>query len=90
MRRAERAIQEVRAAGYPTPAWLAYGQADSGVLYQAQEYVQGRPAEPLTPQTVALPVGVIQQKGDGLLFHGAILGLLVRYSKPAVSSGPCA
>ncbi|WP_168207379.1 phosphotransferase [Microlunatus elymi] len=40
MIRAERAVAKVRAAGYPTPAWLATGQTN-GIGYQIQEFVQG-------------------------------------------------
>ena len=40
MLRAEHAVARVRAAGYPTPAWLATGQTN-GIGYQIQEFVQG-------------------------------------------------
>lgn len=42
MLRAARSVARVRAAGYPTPAWLATGVMASGVGYQIQELVSGR------------------------------------------------
>lgn len=41
MLRAEQAVAKVRAAGYPTPAWLATGKIN-GIGYQIQEFVQGK------------------------------------------------
>jgi aminoglycoside phosphotransferase (APT) family kinase protein len=41
--RAAELVQKARAAGYPTPAWLAVGTTVAGSPYQLQEYVDGTP-----------------------------------------------
>jgi hypothetical protein len=40
--RAAGAVAKIRAAGYPTPAWLAVGITTSGFGYQIQGFVPGR------------------------------------------------
>lgn len=51
-------IAAARAAGWPTPAWLASGTTPSGFPYQVQEHAAGTPAERVTTQLVrgVLPV----------------------------------
>jgi aminoglycoside phosphotransferase (APT) family kinase protein len=41
--RAARLVAKARAAGYPTPAWLAVGTTSNGSPYQLQEFVEGTP-----------------------------------------------
>ncbi|GAB2670217.1 phosphotransferase family protein [Kribbella swartbergensis] len=41
VRRANDLVRRARAAGYPTPAWLAVGTTAAGSPYQLQEYVAG-------------------------------------------------
>ncbi|HYF66020.1 MAG TPA: phosphotransferase [Herpetosiphonaceae bacterium] len=43
------AIRRLRAAGYPTPAWLCWGTAPDGEQYLVQEFVAGEPMPRLTP-----------------------------------------
>ncbi|WP_165949359.1 phosphotransferase family protein [Kribbella turkmenica] len=40
--RAAELVRRARAAGYPTPAWLAVGTTAAGSPYQLQTYVEGR------------------------------------------------
>jgi hypothetical protein len=56
------AVGHVRAAGYPTPAWLASGTSASGASYWVQEYVPGRAATPLTASTVGTLVDVLERQ----------------------------
>ena len=46
--RAGQAVQRARAAGYPTPAWLATGVTDLGFPYHIQQYVAGSSPRHLT------------------------------------------
>ncbi|WP_433160884.1 phosphotransferase family protein [Kribbella sp. CA-247076] len=41
VRRAAELVRRARAAGYPTPAWLAVGTTAAGSPYQLQEFVEG-------------------------------------------------
>jgi aminoglycoside phosphotransferase (APT) family kinase protein len=41
VRRAEELVRRARAAGYPTPEWLAVGTTAAGSPYQLQEFVVG-------------------------------------------------
>lgn len=41
--RAAKLVTKARAAGYPTPEWLAVGTTASGRPYQLQEFVEGTP-----------------------------------------------
>lgn len=43
VRRAADLVRRARAAGYPTPAWLAVGTTAAGSPYQLQEFVPGDP-----------------------------------------------
>jgi aminoglycoside phosphotransferase (APT) family kinase protein len=43
VRRAARLVRRARAAGYPTPEWLAVGTTEAGSPYQLQEFVVGTP-----------------------------------------------
>jgi aminoglycoside phosphotransferase (APT) family kinase protein len=56
------AVAQVRAAGYPTPAWLASGTSASGTSYWVQEFVPGRAATPLTPSTAEALVDVLERQ----------------------------
>ncbi len=47
--RAAKLVEKARAAGYPTPAWLAVGTASDGSPYALQEFVEGtQPADAST------------------------------------------
>ncbi len=43
VRRAAELVRRARAAGYPTPEWLAVGTTSAGSPYQLQEFVDGVP-----------------------------------------------
>jgi aminoglycoside phosphotransferase (APT) family kinase protein len=43
VRRAADLVAKARAAGYPTPAWLAVGTTSTGAPYQLQSFVEGEP-----------------------------------------------
>lgn len=57
-----RLVERIRAAGYPTPAWLAAGVTASGVVYHVQEFVPGEPMTTLTGRTAARLVEVIERQ----------------------------
>lgn len=46
--RAEQAVKDLRARGYPTPEWLAVGELGDGTRYHVQELINGEPGDPLT------------------------------------------
>lgn len=48
LRRAERAVQNLRAHDYPTPEWLAVGELGDGTRYHMQDLLPGEPGDPLT------------------------------------------
>jgi aminoglycoside phosphotransferase (APT) family kinase protein len=56
------AVSRVRTAGYPTPAWLAYGTTGTGVSYWVQKHTRGRPATPLTPSTTGRLIEVLEHQ----------------------------
>jgi len=60
--RAARAVQRARAAGYPTPAWLAAGVAELGFPYHIQQYVPGSSPRRLTVEVAERLVGVLEHQ----------------------------
>lgn len=52
--RAARLVSKARAAGYPTPAWLAVGTTSTGTPYHLQEYVHGTPLADASPLDLSL------------------------------------
>jgi aminoglycoside phosphotransferase (APT) family kinase protein len=56
--RAAPVVEAARAAGWPTPAWLAVGTTPSGFPYHVREYAEGEPGELVTADLVhaVLPV----------------------------------
>jgi aminoglycoside phosphotransferase (APT) family kinase protein len=56
------AVARVRAAGYPTPAWLASGRTGAGRSYWVQDHVPGRPATPLTMAKTELLLEVLERQ----------------------------
>jgi len=62
--RAGRAVQRARATGYPTPAWLAAGVAESGFPYYIQQYVPGSAPRRLTVEVAERLIPVLEyQRG---------------------------
>ncbi|GAB3427436.1 aminoglycoside phosphotransferase/kinase family protein [Flindersiella endophytica] len=57
-----RLVERIRAAGYPTPAWLAAGITSAGVVYHVQEYVPGEPMTTMTGRTAAQLVEVVERQ----------------------------
>lgn len=70
MRELTGAVARARAAGYPTPAWLAAGVTSDGCWYCLQDVAPGVPSTPLTPSTVPLLVDVLERQA-GLAPHVA-------------------
>jgi hypothetical protein len=62
IRRIAGAVDRVRAAGYPTPAWLASGTTATGTWYWVQDHVPGQAATPLTPSTAELLIDVLERQ----------------------------
>jgi aminoglycoside phosphotransferase (APT) family kinase protein len=62
IRRAGRAVQRARAAGYPTPAWLAAGVAELGFPYYIQQYVPGRSPRHLTVEVAERLIPVLEHQ----------------------------
>jgi len=60
--RAGRAVQRARAAGYPTPAWLAAGVAELGFPYYIQQYVPGSSPRHLTVEVAGRLIGVLEHQ----------------------------
>lgn len=60
LQRVSKAVEAVRAEGYPTAAWLVLGATDEGV-YQLTSYLPGAPA-PLTLHTATQLVGVLERQ----------------------------
>lgn len=58
--RAAAAVAKIRAAGYPTPAWLAVGTTTSGFGYQIQDFVPGRSQEQVTVDEARLLIDVLE------------------------------
>ena len=67
----ERTVARMRAAGYPTPAWLAAGVTAEGIGYYVQEFAPGEPSSPLTPEKTDLLVAVLERQ-TGLLPNDAV------------------
>jgi len=61
LRRA-RAVERARAAGYPTPAWLASGVAELGFPYHIQQYVPGSSPRRLTVEVAERLIPVLEQQ----------------------------
>jgi aminoglycoside phosphotransferase (APT) family kinase protein len=57
---AARSVATVRAAGYPTPAWLEVGTTDAGVGYVVQEFCSGHPVQDVDVDTAAAVLAVIE------------------------------
>lgn len=55
-------VERVRAAGYPTPAWIGTGVSAAGSAYSVQEFVDGRGATPLTGATTPLLLAVLERQ----------------------------
>lgn len=55
-------VEGIRAAGYPTPAWLAAGVTPAGVVYHVQDFVAGEPMTTMTGRTAAQLVEVIERQ----------------------------
>jgi hypothetical protein len=55
------AVDRIRSAGYPTPAWIASGFTTAGSPYHLQEFVPGHPS-PLTARTAALLIEVVERQ----------------------------
>ena len=53
-------IEGLRTAGYPTPAWIAAGATDAGLVYHVQEFASGRPSWPLTMPKAELLLEVLE------------------------------
>jgi hypothetical protein len=60
MRQRSDAVGRVRAARYPTPAWLAAGATANGFAYCVQEFTPGEPSTPLTPAKIGLLLDVLE------------------------------
>jgi len=58
--RAAGAVAKIRAAGYPTPAWLAVGTTTSGFGYQIQDFVSGRSPNQVTIREARLLIDVLE------------------------------
>ena len=60
--RASRAVERARAAGYPTPAWLATGVAELGFPYHIQQYVPGSSPRRLTVEVAERLIPVLEHQ----------------------------
>ncbi|WP_377273481.1 phosphotransferase family protein [Peterkaempfera sp. SMS 1(5)a] len=60
--RAGHAVERARAAGYPTPAWLATGVAELGLPYHIQQYVPGSSPRRLTVEVAERLIPVLEQQ----------------------------
>ncbi|HVX45166.1 MAG TPA: aminoglycoside phosphotransferase family protein [Mycobacteriales bacterium] len=62
--RLPRLIERIRAAGYPTPPWLAAGVTADGTAYHLVEFVAGEPMSrsPLTPGAARQLIDVIERQ----------------------------
>ncbi|MFF1356670.1 phosphotransferase family protein [Streptomyces sp. NPDC058297] len=58
--RAAAAVAKIRAAGYPTPAWLAVGTSADGFGYQIQELAPGHIAQELTAREARPLIDVLE------------------------------
>ena len=55
------AVNRMNTAGYPTPRWIAAGVSEAGIRYHVMEVAEGEPSSPLTADTAALLVEVIER-----------------------------
>jgi hypothetical protein len=55
-------IARIRAAGYPTPGWLASGTTTAGLSYHVQDFVTGQPSTPLTVGKTRLLLEVLERQ----------------------------
>ena len=55
-------VARLRAAGYPTPRWLAAGATTDGRVYHIQDFVPGAAAHPLTVPAAELLLDVLEQQ----------------------------
>jgi aminoglycoside phosphotransferase (APT) family kinase protein len=60
--RAAHAVEHAREVGYPTPAWLAVGVADSGFPYHIQQHVPGSSARRLTAEVAEQLLPVLEHQ----------------------------
>lgn len=58
--RAARLVQKARAAGYPTPAWIAVGTTSTGMPYHLQEYIDGRALQTAAALTMPLAEELVE------------------------------
>lgn len=59
-------VASARAAGWPTPCWLAVGRTAAGYPYQVQEFVEGTSQEVITHEWLDLTLPVVaRQAGLG-------------------------
>ncbi|MFE6155971.1 phosphotransferase, partial [Streptomyces sp. NPDC057889] len=58
--RAAAGVARIRAAGYPTPAWLAVGTSADGFGYQIQEFARGHTRPQVTVSEARLLIGVLE------------------------------
>ncbi len=56
------AVQAIRTAGYPTPAWRAAGVTATGYAYHVQDVVDGAASTPLTPEKATLLIDVLERQ----------------------------
>ncbi|HET6985783.1 MAG TPA: aminoglycoside phosphotransferase family protein [Kribbella sp.] len=67
VRRAATLVRRVRAAGYPTPEWLAVGTTAAGSPYQLQEFVDGAAstdASTIGPSLARELIGICETQRD--------------------------
>ncbi|MEQ7128369.1 aminoglycoside phosphotransferase family protein [Actinopolymorpha sp. B11F2] len=55
-------VDALRATGYPTPRWIVAGVTEARTSYHVQELVSGQPGDPLTAESVAPLVDVIERQ----------------------------
>jgi len=60
--RAAPAVERVRSAGYPTPAWLSVGVTADGYPYQVQQFVPGATLTALGPHEVDLLLDLVERQ----------------------------
>jgi aminoglycoside phosphotransferase (APT) family kinase protein len=62
--RAAPIVAQARAAGWPTPAWLASGTTTLGWPYEIQEWVEGTPMERLGVNEVEMILALLELQAD--------------------------
>lgn len=55
-------VAALRAAGYPTPSWLAAGATVGGRIYHVQEFVPGTASHPLTAPAADLLINTLEHQ----------------------------